>query len=365
MNINRNNYEEYFILYMDNELGSDDRRGVEEFVQRHPDLKEELEVLLQYKMTPDTSIVYSGKQELMMSHNFSSIDVNNYEEWLVMYIDDELNAEQRKDVEQFAILHPQIHEELALLQQTKLQAEQTIIFPDKELLYRRTEKVRVVYFNWRRIAVAAVLLIAVGTTALLVYNKKPAAQTDKIVSAPTKNQKTITPVVTNKENNPKVDQPVIANNVEQALVQTAKPVESKKKNVSVNRIIPVNSSLQIKKEDAVVAANNQKQSNNLPKPVNVVKENNDAYNNAIAANSNTSNIKDPLTKDLVTTATPQPSQVVYNPAVNDEDLNQSGGKKSKLRGFLRKVTRTIEKNTNINATDDDRLLVGGLSFKLK
>src|SRR6188474_3353456 len=117
MNINRNNYEEYFILYMDNELGSEDRRGVEEFVQKHPDLKEELEVLLQYKMTPDTSIVYNGKQELMMSESYSSIDLNNYEEWLVMYIDNELDVEQRKNVEQFTILHPQIHEELTLLKQ--------------------------------------------------------------------------------------------------------------------------------------------------------------------------------------------------------------------------------------------------------
>ena len=361
MNINRNNYEEYFILYMDNELGSEDRRGVEEFVQKHPDLKEELEVLLQYKMTPDTSIVYNDKQELMVSQSYSSIDLSNYEEWLVMYIDDELNAEQRKDVEQFKILHPQIHEELVLLQQTKLQAEQKIIFPDKELLYRKTEKVRVIYFNWRRIAVAAVLLIAVGTTALIVYNKKSVVPAEEIVSAPTKEQKTITSVVTNKESNQKVDQPVIANNVQQALAQTTKPVESKKKNVSVNRIIPGNSSLQTKKEDAVVADNNQKQSNNLPKPLNSV-NNNDIYKESVAANNN---IQKPLTKDLVTTGTPQPSQAVYNPAVNDEDLNQSGGKKSKLRGFLRKVTRTIEKNTNINATDDDRLLVGGLSFKLK
>lgn len=41
------------------------------------------------------------------------------------------------------------------------------------------------------------------------------------------------------------------------------------------------------------------------------------------------------------------------------------GRKNKLRGFFRKVTRTFEKNTNIKATDDeDRLLLGGLAIKL-
>src|SRR5882724_5701957 len=111
MNINRHNDEEYFILYMDNELGSDDRRGVEEFVQKHPDLKEELEILLQYKMIPDTSIVYSNKEGLIMPQIGSFIDLNNYEKWLVLYIDNELDAEQIKDVEQFAALHPHIQQE--------------------------------------------------------------------------------------------------------------------------------------------------------------------------------------------------------------------------------------------------------------
>ena len=47
MQINRHNYEEYFILYMDNELPAAERRMVDEFVKLHPDLQEELSLLLQ------------------------------------------------------------------------------------------------------------------------------------------------------------------------------------------------------------------------------------------------------------------------------------------------------------------------------
>ena len=46
-------------------------------------------------------------------------------------------------------------------------------------------------------------------------------------------------------------------------------------------------------------------------------------------------------------------------------VTDESGKKNKLRGFFRKVTRTFEKRTNIKATDDeDRLLLAGLSIKL-
>jgi anti-sigma factor RsiW len=45
INIDRNNYEEYFLLYVDNELTPVQRLAVEEFINNHPDLKEELELL--------------------------------------------------------------------------------------------------------------------------------------------------------------------------------------------------------------------------------------------------------------------------------------------------------------------------------
>jgi hypothetical protein len=98
MNINRHNYEEYFILYMDNELGSEERQQVELFVQQNPDLKEELELLLQSKLTPEPHIIFENKDELLHTAENSAISMSNYEEWLMLYMDNELPAEEKTAV---------------------------------------------------------------------------------------------------------------------------------------------------------------------------------------------------------------------------------------------------------------------------
>ena len=128
MNIDRHNYEEYFLLYIDNELSVDQKKQVELFVQENPDLEEELVMLQQSRLIPDDSIVFDKKHLLMKeenaphSSNHSFINMNNYEQWLIMYVDDELSAEERAAVEKFASAHQHVQQELELFQQTKLQA---------------------------------------------------------------------------------------------------------------------------------------------------------------------------------------------------------------------------------------------------
>ena len=70
MNINRNNYEEFFLLYVDNELGAAERKAVEDFVSQNPDLNGEWETYLQTKLSPDSSISFSGKHLLFRDASF-------------------------------------------------------------------------------------------------------------------------------------------------------------------------------------------------------------------------------------------------------------------------------------------------------
>jgi hypothetical protein len=43
----------------------------------------------------------------------------------------------------------------------------------------------------------------------------------------------------------------------------------------------------------------------------------------------------------------------------------SNAENKKFRGFFRKATRLIERTTNINAADDDKVLIGGMAINLK
>ncbi len=374
MNINRHNYEEFFILYLDNELSSEDRRMVEAFIQHHPDLNEELELLMQYKLVPDESIVFDNKETLVKGD--AVINIANYEEWFLLYIDNELSISQKLFVEEFITENPYAKKEFQILQQSKLQPE-TVVFANKESLYRKEEKVRFMPLRWQR--VAAILIFALGLTTFLVLNSKKTVEDGPIAITPGTEQSS--PVLIPTKQLPKEnivaeikvkEEPHIV--VPEEKSPSLKPQDANK-NIATNNTptspiikLPVNKyPVQSNKEEVSLIANNNTPNNNLPLPdknPNVIKD--DVINNTIA------NIDVPkenkkveaLTNPVVTTKSPQPSD--YTNASFIEEESQQDGKKNKLRGFFRKITRTFEKRTNIDPTNDDgKLLVAGLAIKLK
>ena len=64
MNINKNNYEEYFLLYADNELSDQEKNIVEAFVKQHPDLEEEFLIIKQSVIKPDADLKLEDKSFL-------------------------------------------------------------------------------------------------------------------------------------------------------------------------------------------------------------------------------------------------------------------------------------------------------------
>ncbi len=365
MNIDRHNYEEYFILYLDEELSAGERRQVEQFVEQHPDLKEEFDLLLSSKLPVDDAVVFADKQSLLRTETGSTINPANFEEYCLLYTDNELTAAERKQVEELAAGSPELLAELQRFARTVANPE-TILFPDKASLYRREEKKRpVVYFTIRRIAIAAGLILAVSTTALLLSRSNNERTTDESVAVNTPSAET--------SNGTEVVIPSNEPAEPQTLVTAPAGVEVVASENKRSRIAP-----SVRNEVATDFVN-VSNPNNLAQPT----HNPNVNGSEQADVARLDKVETPATGSLTT-----PKQINQLPTVTVDNARplQSGymtasnsvepeadtyteasepGRKNKLRGFFRKVTRTFEKTTNIQATDDeDRLLVGSLSIRL-
>lgn len=176
MNINRHNYEEYFLLYVDNELTDAERSAVEEFVAQNPDLEEELVMMMQSVLKPDTRTVFPHK-ELLFRNTEEAINEINCESWFVLYGDNELTNEEKARVEQFVYSHPQFQAEFELIQQARLAPDHSLVYPHKNALYRTEEDDKVVPFAWWRVAAAAAVVLFLAVAGWLIATEKPMGST--------------------------------------------------------------------------------------------------------------------------------------------------------------------------------------------
>lgn len=153
--ITRENYEEFFLLYVDNELSAADRSAVATFVDENPDLREEWEAFLQCRVEPEDGPAFPYKNELLKAE---------HESLFLSYVDGELDAKDRASVEELIGREPSRALELRQLSMTVSEPDLSIVFPDKNSLYRTERRRRVVPIFWMRTGVAAAVL---GVGALL------------------------------------------------------------------------------------------------------------------------------------------------------------------------------------------------------
>lgn len=95
------------------------------------------------------------------------INLNNYEEYLLSYLDGELDDAAKAGLEEFLEAHPELREELELLRAARLEPEEDLVFRDKSVLYRDEKAAQTIppYRRWWAVAAAAAAL------AILVFNR--------------------------------------------------------------------------------------------------------------------------------------------------------------------------------------------------
>ncbi len=348
--INRNNYEEYFLLYVDEELTAEEKLAVENFVIQNPDLQEELHILLSTKLTAEDA-VFLDKEDLLAS-NMAAAEVD---ETLLLYIDDELPEEDKAAVEHKIQTNEGYNLQHQLLLKTKLDANEAVIFPNKKELYRKTGSLIAVPV-WLRVA-AAVAVVLSGALFMLYESNNNNNSTASIAQHTNKavqHKETGNEVITFSL--PEASEPKIAlkENTEEA-------------NISYNNI---NKSKQVKSKSVEVKELSEKPALQQEVLASNVLSNKIEENIAIAPikvdNAPKQNINN-------ITVTPEVSNPYHNTEASaitmvsyDADEDNSSRNKTPLKGFLRKATRFIERTTNIKPTnEDDELLIGAISLKVK
>lgn len=341
--ISLQNYEEWFVLYLDNELTAAKRKEVEDFLLLHPQLQEEMD-LLQSTRLPVEQVIFSGKAELLAA----SMKMNTVDEALLLYVDNELPAAEYKKIDDQLRTDNDFRLQYELLQKTKLDSADVVSYPDRKELYRHSEK-RVIVPVWMRIAAAVVLLLT-GSYLFMPNESSNSVQPTTVAviqkqTPPVKPSVPESPVPTTVVSQPQ--KPIVARNAgektgrgkqkdipvspvekkvveqlgamqqstEALAVQEWEPVQIDVKKLTTKPAMPLNNSVANLRVTSVVAA---------------------AYN---------------LTEDPEETAVTAP------------DFRENN--RTPAKGFLRKVSRFIERRTGIGTVNaDNELLVGAVALKL-
>jgi hypothetical protein len=94
-----------------------------------------------------------------------SINLTNYEEWFVAFLDNELNEQEIKKLNTFLLSHPALQAELESYKEIIIARDEEIVFEEKTLLLKKDEKL---FVAWKKMwPIAASLLLAIVLFPLL------------------------------------------------------------------------------------------------------------------------------------------------------------------------------------------------------
>ena len=349
MIINRHNYEEYFLLYVDNELSAAEKLEVENFVNDNEDVTKEFYSLKE-------SVLIPGNDKFLPKANLyktsADISLANCEEYFLLHVDGELNEAEQDAVEKFVLQNPETQPNFTLLHKTKLEAD-PVVFPFKELLYKNPGN-KIVWISWSRIAIAAMF----AGVAVALYFLIPSDRVNRLQAS--SKQQTLKTNSTNAPGLAATSGPAKNNNTT-ALTATTQPLSNSK--------------------EVILAASKRKSVTKVERPATNLKDRNNQEDVSKAIVDKPRNIDlslsekniIPVAENLATEITPQlvrnnvvaesrkavgeekdlVQQTVYKEIDTDADERENSFlfgstriNKNKLRGLLKKASGLFDKKAD-------------------
>lgn len=164
--ITRDNYEAYFVDYLEGNLPETEIDQFLDFLNQNPDLKEELH-LFEEVVLPEETLVFGGKEKL---HKKAADENQRFENKAIAHMEGDLSDSERESFESYIATQPKRQKEYELFAKTKLVPDLSIQFPAKSKLYHRSAGT--IVLGWVARAAAVVALIW-GINSVLQTTEKP------------------------------------------------------------------------------------------------------------------------------------------------------------------------------------------------
>ena len=267
MEINKNNYEAYFIDYLEGNLNENIVDDFIEFLQQNPELKEELSFFETVSIEPE-NISFNKKENLFKQKLDSE---REFDKAAIANLEGDISESDKLEFESYIAEHTEKKRDVILLGKTKLQPDETIVFNKKKKLYRHSKQK--VFLMWTA-RIAAILIIAFAFFTLIDKPANELVSKNEIVKPVDKKEKKIAspkskqiPVETKKKDPVKIKKSAVKPVIKQtAPKQKHKSLREdtqgrmKHEDVAINRIqieIPaemnaITASLNIKQPKAIM-----------------------------------------------------------------------------------------------------------------
>ena len=163
MKINKNNYEVYFLDYLEGNLDESLINDFIEFLKENPDLKEELSFYESVSIEPE-DLQFKNKELLFKEKYDSQKEFNNA---AIGVLEGDISEKEKEEFENYIAAHSEKKNDISLFNKTKLHADESVIFEKKSILYKRFLGRKVLVWSGR---IAAVLVLAL---TIFVAIEKP------------------------------------------------------------------------------------------------------------------------------------------------------------------------------------------------
>lgn len=161
--ITRNNYEEFFLDYIEGEINAQDKKALESFLAQNPDLKGELDEMMDMDVKCESETIYEETVHLK--------DIpfqTNFDDFCIAQLEGDLDSYENDAFGKFIASNPDKEKELTLYKKTKLQADKTVVFTNKKALKKKNKTIIFRQFIFTTLATAAsiAILFSVWTSEL-------------------------------------------------------------------------------------------------------------------------------------------------------------------------------------------------------